>query len=80
MWELLAVPGFDFQNLVAGLAGGMCAAFANEHDHPWPLIKSIVVGGLVGGYLGDVANPFGLGVVAMPLCRLWFISVERKIP
>ncbi len=78
--------GFDLQNTVAGLAGGIVIAFALDKSDPWDIIGSIVSGGLTANYVvgwtvpgtTHVATAFFVGVVAMPLCQSWVVAIQRK--
>ena len=89
----LSALGFDLQNLVAGLAGGICAAFILDRYDPWDVVGSITVGGLSGNYVAGTrlavlaseffgtphSTPaFVVGVIAIPLCKCWITEARRR--
>lgn len=83
----LAWLGFDLQNTVAGIAGGIVVAFVFEKSDPWDIIGSVVAGGLTANYVaGSVpgtmqgSTAFFVGVVAMPMVKGWVVAIQRKTP
>lgn len=78
---ILYALSFDLQNSVAGLAGGVVVAFAFDKANSWDIVRSIVVGGLMGNYIataGDPQTAFFLGMGGMPLCRLWVAMIKKE--
>lgn len=71
--------GLNFQDLVAGFAGGIANSFIFRKSSPWSIMGSIVVGGFAANYLSSLVtkmlgtstetSAFIIGLSGMAICQ-----------
>lgn len=91
MDEFLAAHGWDLNETLAGLAGGIVSILLARESKPWNIVASVMVAGLSSHYLAMMPQKmlppttpsevaaFFAGLVGEPICRniIYFAATYR---